>query len=221
MSDIFLVRHAQSLNNALGEDGRVPDPPLTEIGAAQAAKLKDNLAELSADVFLVSAFRRALETASPFAQAHGAKFQVWRELHEVGGCYSGRTGQEKAAQPGMTPDCVRGGFDWAHPEATWTSGGWNRLDRHESVEDAIPRVQRMAQQLVSDFGETQQRIILVSHAEFISLLLAHLTGIGEPFFVRPRSIYNTAVTHIRLESGQCRLIEFNRVCHLEGSRLTS
>lgn len=221
MADIYLVRHAQSYNNALGESKRQADPPLTDLGKQQAARLIESLESLPADHYFVSGFRRALETAAPFAAKHQHPFCIWRAIHEVGGCYEGRTGETKRAVPGMTPSDILSEFSWAAPEAGWTDGGWNSLTAHETVKDAMPRVEKVAQTLLRDYAATDKRILLVTHGEFISLLIARLTGQGDPFFVRPRSIYNTAVSHLKLSPSSCQLHEFNRVCHLSRFELTS
>jgi broad specificity phosphatase PhoE len=63
---------------------------------------------------------------------------------------------------------------------------------------------------------------MVSHGEFIALLLARLLT-GEPnYFVRPRSIYNTSITKIRLASdSKCRLLELNQIAHLSPGAISS
>lgn len=221
MAELFLIRHAQSHNNALGEAHRQSDPALTELGQEQARALVRSLASLPAETCFVSGFRRALETAAPYATTHAAQFHVWRDLHEVGGCYEGRLGETKRPVPGLTPDAIRKEFTWAVPEQEWTDGGWNRLTIHESVEAAIPRVDRVAERLKNQFAAGPGTLLMVSHGEFISLLLARMLGLGRPFFVRPRSIYNTAITHVKLSPNQIELHEFNRVCHLSKSELTS
>lgn len=221
MPDLFLVRHAQSLNNALGESRRQPDPALTELGQQQAERLSGTLEKLEAQRFHVSAFRRALETAAPFAARTQTAFDIWRDIHEVGGCYEGRTGEPRRGVPGLTPSCIRQEFQWARPDEDWIDGGWNQLAEHESVEMAMPRVQRVASKLTRQLEVSNESLLLVSHGEFISLLLGRLLGLGQPFFVRPRSIYNTAIAHLKFNSDGFQLHEFNRVCHLSRHELSS
>ncbi len=228
MAEVWLVRHAQSMNNALGEAHRQPDPPLTDLGNQQAQRLAKHLQSESGnfDQFFVSAFRRALQTAAPVAKAWNANAHVWVDLHEVGGCYDGMAASSAKPTGGLTPKCIEAEFSWAKTSSDWVDGGWNRLERHESVSDAIPRTERVAEELIAKWSTADQRLILVSHGEFIALLLTRILHKGfpdpkSPFFVRPRSIYNTAISKVKLTPKGCQLIEFNQVCHLSGSELSS
>jgi len=58
--DLYLVRHAQSQNNALPERLRVADPDLTDLGHQQAARLAERVRSLKLTRLLTSPFRRAL-----------------------------------------------------------------------------------------------------------------------------------------------------------------
>lgn len=223
MAEIWMVRHAQSLNNALGESQRQADPDLTEIGHQQAQRLAASLAEAGNhfDRFYVSAFRRALQTAAPVADRLARSADVWIDLHEVGGCYQGTPSQPLLALPGMTSAGIRQEFAWAVPPVDWIDGGWNRLTAHESVVDAVPRVQRVIEVFRRDLAASSQRVLLVTHGEFIAMLLAKMLGQGDPFFVRPRSIYNTSITKLVLSETKCELFEFNQICHLSGAVITA
>jgi 2,3-bisphosphoglycerate-dependent phosphoglycerate mutase/probable phosphoglycerate mutase len=104
--EIYLIRHGQSVNNALGDDltRRVMDAPLTELGQQQAAHVAQHLA--AADYpeaafyhngrprdhyglthLYCSAMQRALQTALPIGQALGLMPEVWVDIHEHGGIY--------------------------------------------------------------------------------------------------------------------------------------
>ena len=61
--ELYLIRHAQSLNNALPEEQRVEDPGLTELGLQQADCLGKWIGTLALTKVITSPFRRALETA--------------------------------------------------------------------------------------------------------------------------------------------------------------
>jgi 2,3-bisphosphoglycerate-dependent phosphoglycerate mutase len=237
MIEIWLVRHAQSQNNAGPESERQPDPALTPLGKWQADAVAQHLhAAGPFEWRYVSAFRRALETAEPFH--HGATpaakgFRIWTDIFEVGGCFAGYAPHPRKAEPGLTIMEVQQRFPWASPPPDWTTGGWNQLTEHESMEAAIPRadrvketLQRMAAEVharrTSPSGENIEKVLMVSHGEFIALLLARLLT-GEPnYFVRPRSIYNTSITKIRLASdNKCRLLELNQIAHLSPGAISS
>jgi len=253
MIEVWLVRHAQSQNNAAGEAERQPDPPLTDLGHWQASALAQYLGE-SGDRFVrrsVSAFRRALQTAAPVNALESGRgtesgrgiptglsaggvasvgFEIWREIHEVGGCYLGHAPQPLQAVPGLSREEVQAEFPWALPPADWKTGGWNLLTGHETRQQAIPRADQVRQTLLQAAASVaavelppgeRPRWLLVSHGEFIALLLSRcLTG-GEDYFVRPRSLYNTSITKLLVTPQQCRLLEFNQIAHLSPAAISS
>ncbi len=240
MIEIWLVRHAQSQNNAGPESERQPDPALTSLGQWQAEAVARHLHESGPfDQRYVSAFKRALETAAPFHHAApppSQGFRIWNDLFEVGGCFAGYAPHPRRPEPGLTIHEIRQHFPWASPPADWTDGGWNPLTEFETMEAAIPRADRVKQTLQRLAAEAKQRqagdnaiedkaiekVLIVSHGEFIALLLARLLT-GQPdYFVRPRSIYNTSISKVRLSADQtCRLLELNQIAHLSPGAISS
>jgi broad specificity phosphatase PhoE len=68
---IAFVRHGQTTANRAGQlQGRV-DSPLTDLGREQAARVAKTLASERVARVVASPLRRALETATPIADAHG------------------------------------------------------------------------------------------------------------------------------------------------------
>lgn len=115
--ELFIIRHAQSTNNALPDErGRVVDPPLTETGRLQAELVAAYLTQstdrstapceteapngapngapfgangcyFGIKRIYASAMFRALETAEPIGRALGLHPEVWVEVHEHGGMW--------------------------------------------------------------------------------------------------------------------------------------
>ena len=83
---LFLIRHAQSQNNALPEEQRVEDPGLTELGHRQAELLADWVPALNLTRLITSPFRRTLLTTEPIRRATSLIPEVRVDLHEQGGC---------------------------------------------------------------------------------------------------------------------------------------
>ena len=65
---LYLIRHAQSENNAKPESERVPDPGITELGIRQAKLLGERFSDMGIEVLVSSAFRRALLTAEAIVE---------------------------------------------------------------------------------------------------------------------------------------------------------
>ncbi len=169
--ELFLIRHGQSTNNALGLDmtHRVPDAPLTELGHKQAALVGDYLASAVHPEFVAShhtesakleerrgygitrlycsAMHRALQTAQPIGKALGIAPQIWVDIHEQGGIYvddplTGRT----IGHPGLTSAEVKALFeDYILPDDLTDKGWWNRDFETYSVSQG--RAIRVADQL--------------------------------------------------------------------------
>jgi len=98
--NLYLIRHAESVNNARFRDADVvdlslrdPDPALTSLGHVQAQHLAHfvvHAAELYAQHphgepllthLIVSPMRRALETARAIAEHAAIPIEVWDDVH--------------------------------------------------------------------------------------------------------------------------------------------
>ncbi len=124
--ELFIIRHAESGNNALGDNrDRVVDPPITELGQRQSEILAQHLAtgytqDLipgaapgSARAFArkgygitslyCSPMLRSLQTADSIKEALGLIPRVWVEIHERGGMFLEHgAGRGSVGYPGMT-----------------------------------------------------------------------------------------------------------------------
>jgi alpha-ribazole phosphatase len=80
---IAFVRHGQTAANEAGRlQGRI-DPDLTELGRVQAARLGDHFATQPVTRVIASPLRRAIETATPIADAHGLAVEADPRLVEL------------------------------------------------------------------------------------------------------------------------------------------
>ncbi|MFN3267228.1 MAG: histidine phosphatase family protein, partial [Deinococcales bacterium] len=97
----YFIRHAQSVNNALGDSeiDRVADPELTDLGMAQAIALGDFWRHYETNLthLYCSAMSRAIQTALEVGRGAGLTPQIWEDWHETGGIWmlenGVRTGQ--------------------------------------------------------------------------------------------------------------------------------
>jgi broad specificity phosphatase PhoE len=79
---LYLVRHGRTAGNRVRYVGW-GDEPLDEVGYEQARALAGQLADDPIDVVYASPLSRALDTARPLAEAHGAPLHVREELNEI------------------------------------------------------------------------------------------------------------------------------------------
>jgi broad specificity phosphatase PhoE len=232
---LYLIRHAQSTNNALiNQAERVCDPTLTELGFRQAQLVADHLANGVSLEFTIgaseeatstrkgrgygithlycSAMCRSLQTAQPIAKALGLSPEVWLDIHEHGGIYLEQPDEGIVGQPGYSRPQLTAEFPgYVLPEAITDEGWWT--GGREEWPTCQGRALKVAEVLRERAG-SNERIALVTHGGFMdSLLKALLNQLPSPqlFF----SHFNTAIS--RLEFGRDGFVEvryLNRIGHL-------
>ena len=220
--EIYLIRHGQSTNNALGtSNGRSHDPSLTEAGFLQAAATADYLQKVNMhfDWLYCSAMLRALQTAHPIGAALGVTPEVWIDVHEGGGLYLDQPDGEHIGYPGLTRAEILGQFPhYQLPVHVTETGWWNR--GHESDAQATGRAIDVAEQLVERSQGSSERIAIVTHGFFSNLLLKALLN-----QIPARHLYyyhnNTGITRLDISAdGFLTLRYLNRTEHLSANLIT-
>jgi 2,3-bisphosphoglycerate-dependent phosphoglycerate mutase len=242
---VYLIRHAQSLNNALMEDQfkRVADPPLTEIGLQQAehvaqflknttcleeivrhpAQGRDNSTPYTITHLFCSPMYRTLQTAFPIARELDLTPVVWPDLHEQGGMFLQKDGVVEG-KPGMTRSEILAQFpNYVLPE-TVTEDGWYDVQKGmEHFSDTMARSIRVVTELrrraqMDEFKEA--KVALVGHGAAIDAIikaLIHNLPTDRYFYWH----YNTAITMLEIvEDGVVMIRYINRVTHLPPELIT-
>jgi 2,3-bisphosphoglycerate-dependent phosphoglycerate mutase len=231
---LYIIRHGESANNALGTEdtsydeymaARSPDPVLTEIGERQAELVGAHLAEAGYGITELhcSAMVRAMQTALPIGQALDLQPRVWVDIHEHGGMFLGnpRNGDGIRSFPGISRREASERFPgYTLPEEMSDDGWWH--GDYEDMESCAVRAQRVAEVLEERAAEDDDSAIaLVTHGTFIDQLLKALTKQTET----DRRIFyfknNTAITHVDfLRDGRLVLRYTNRIPHLPDELIT-
>ncbi|MDI7277228.1 MAG: histidine phosphatase family protein [Anaerolineae bacterium] len=227
---LYLIRHAQSTNNALAEPSeRVCDPPLTELGHRQAERLARFLASrrerLRDDAgrerlrgyrfgrLLCSPMCRSLQTAQHLAKALGLAPEVWVPLHERGGVYLNHGGERGiVGYPGKSREEMLAEFPGCVLPEEVTPQGWWFGGREDTVE-CYSRAQRVAQTL-RGWAANAECVALLSHGGFLDALLKALldTPADDSHFYAHS---NTGVSRLDLYvDGGVALRYLNRLEHL-------
>jgi 2,3-bisphosphoglycerate-dependent phosphoglycerate mutase len=211
---LYLIRHAESQNNALPESQRVEDPGITELGYRQARHLAERVGGLGLTKLFTSPFLRTLQTTSPIYEATRLTPNVRVALHEEGGCYSGYTPENMAGRPGMGRSDIEREFPGFIVSAELGDGGWWTSALHESHELAGRRAAQLFQRTVDEFSDTDEHVAFVMHADIKMLFL-------QQFHSEPLDLpSNTSITAIQLSAGDCRLVDYNCVRHLPDDLVT-
>ncbi len=212
--DLYLVRHAQSRNNAQPAALRVEDPPLTDLGHLQARLLAARVAELRLTRLITSPFRRALQTAEHLRQATGLTPEIWIDLHETGGCVHGVEPASMVGRPGMSRAEILAEFPGCQIEPGIDGQGWWQSRPYESEPSARQRAARLLTQTQAEFAETDHRVAYVMHGDFELLFLSQFHAV--PLVLA----LNASLTRLRVSSDAFQLVEFNSVAHMPDHMMT-
>lgn len=246
--EVYIIRHGQSVNNALMEDQhlRVADPDLTPLGVQQAERVAKFLAEapdleqmvrhsIDSDErkaatrpqeithLYCSPMRRALQTAQPIARALGLRVNVWVDIHEHGGIFLEEDGVVTGLG-GMTRSQIAEEFpDYELPETITDAGWWGSASGMEDISGVYARAARVALDLRARAQSPKTRgdkVALVAHGMFIDALLkAFLNNLPSNRYFHWH--YNTAVSRVDLiEDGVVLVRYVNRVDHLPPDLVT-
>ncbi|MEZ4516938.1 MAG: histidine phosphatase family protein [Chloroflexota bacterium] len=249
--ELYIIRHAQSENNAIwartrSNDGRLPDPPLTELGHQQAALLAEHLATgdphdepnyfarrhnrggYGLTHLYTSLMIRSVATAGYIAEATGLPLIAWPDIHERGGLHEIDvvTGEERGVAGPNRDYFIREFPALVLPEELGDEGWWNRPP--ERVEEAYPRARRVWNELIERHGGTEDRVAIVSHGGFFqALLVTVLGGIesegGEeipllgPIWL---GLSNTGINRLFIDNEFGAIQYTNRVNHLPSELIT-
>lgn len=220
---VYLIRHAQSENNALTADSmqrRKVDPGLTELGYRQRELLADWLGneasagEIEVDQLFTSAMVRSLLTSQPLGEALGLQPEIWLDLHEKGGLFARQNGLV-SGYGGMSRSAISQAFPRAQLADAITESGWyDAALGMEPETHSHYRALKVAGELHRRDG-SQAVAALVSHAGFLDILIKALFS---QLPSRPHTMRyyhnNTAITRIDIARGETVLHYMNRVDHL-------
>ncbi len=244
---LYYIRHAQSVNNALWDRtgaslGRSMDPEVTEIGRQQAELLAcflsyrppqpialngrdpQNTNGFGITHLYCSLMDRAVYTASRIAEALDMPVYAWEDLHEEGGIY---LNDEISGEPVGQPGNDRRYFIEHYPRLVlpdhFREGGWwNRP--FESYELRRPRARRVLQELLNRHDGTSDRVVFVSHGGFYNHFMAVLLGLPDTATVDPPRLWfainNCAITRIDFEGDEIIVTYQNRVDFLPREIIT-
>lgn len=237
---LYIIRHAQSTNNALADQRRrVCDPPLTELGFRQAQLVAHHLATGSNPDYVIgqsdedttaltkqgynikhlycSAMHRALLTAQPIARALGLRPEVWVDIHEHGGIFLEHDDARGIiGYPGKTrPEILKEFPDYILPAEITNEGWWNPASGMEDWPACHGRAIKVANTL-RQWAATRngERVAIVSHGGFIDALLKALTyQLPSPHLFYHH--YNTAITRVDFRAdSRIDIRHINRFDHL-------
>ena len=238
---LYYIRHGQSGNNLLWEQtgsnsGRSVDPELSAVGRQQAELLAEfikghgvGVEKRGDDVQNLTGFRishmytslmvRAVTTAMPVARALGLPLVAWKDLHETFGVYqhnkqadtyTGMPGKNRAFFEACCPEL-------ALPADLGSEGWWNRPP--ETVDELFPRARRVLAELLRRHGQSEDRVVLISHGGFYQYFMGAVLGLPDINY-HWFGLSNTAISRIDFNPPDMTIVYLNRVEFLPPSLIT-
>ena len=192
--DLLLIRHAEPVR-IVDADGPA-DPPLHERGRDQADRLAAWLRDEPLDDIWSSPLRRAMETASPVATAHGLSVLVDEELAEF-------DREATSYIPYEELKATRDERFLAMVEGRLEDYSVDPEEFRAAVVGAVERV------IAANPGRT---VAVVCHGGVINAYVGHILGIVRPLWFEP--VY-TGITRVTASRGGARsLATLNEAAHL-------
>ena len=198
---LYIIRHCQSENNALwlrtgGGDGRLADPPLTEIGHQQAKHLASYIGGANgedANLLLdpvdrggidithlyCSLMDRSIETGFNIARKLELPLKAREDIHERGGIYlRDPQSEERIGLPGPSRDDFGRKYPaLILPDTLGSEGWWNRP--YEDQQTALLRAHSFLNWLLDTHDGKDDRVAIITHAGFMQSLFLAIFGVDE------------------------------------------
>jgi probable phosphoglycerate mutase len=190
---VLLARHGETDWNREGRFQGHADPPLNDLGRAQARELADRLAREPLAAVYASPLRRAYETAEIVAASRELPLRSAAGLREVDvGSWSGLTRAEIETR---FPAGYRRWLEFGH--------GW---DDGESYEELGERVLRALLALAA--AHDGSPLLAVTHGGPIRATVAYASGVGYGEARRTLTVVeNCGVVRVEVVGSRVRLVD--------------
>jgi broad specificity phosphatase PhoE len=174
--EIIFVRHAETKNNINGIIQGLEHGDINEKGEKEIEKISELLHNEKIDVFFSSDIPRCKITAQGINKFHNLKIKYTKLIREkYNGDWTGKHYKE---------------VDWDHLEGTFET---RKAHNGESLVEVKNRAKTFVQELLTKYGNTDKKILVVSHGAFLKILMGDLLGMEIK-----NSIFNLRINHCSL-----------------------
>ncbi len=244
---LYLLRHAQSANNAIWNgsdhvDGRSPDPDITQAGHQQAELLAQHLAHPQGEPrqhpssathttgydlthLYCSLMTRSVLTAEYIANACELELHALPDIFEKYGIYEFSNDGVMHGLPGPDRRYFDRQFpDLGLPEGLGDNGWWNKPA--ESEQAFLERMRAVVENLILHRADSDDCIAMVTHGDFIDQFINELMGVQRhnhnyrSDWVANWAFHNTSISRIDFVNGSHNVVYLNRIEHLPTGLIT-
>ena len=241
MGKLYLVRHAQSANNAVWDGSdfhpeRHPDPEITDLGHRQCERLASHLADALAEPrqhpfesdsqpafglthLYCSLMTRSILTAEYIAHACGLELQARADVFEKYGIYDFDESGDRIGLPGPGRDYFSDRFPRLRlPDEFNDDGWWSRAAEDETA--FLVRMRLVVESLRDRLAASDDVVALVAHGDFIDQFVNDLMGVDRHrhnyanHWVANWAFHNTSISRIDFVDGSHNVVYLNRIDHL-------
>ena len=244
---LYLIRHAESANNALYAQtgswhGRNSDPEITERGHRQSQRLGQLIANPDAETINLpfekddnhsfglthlycSLMTRSILTAHYVAEACQLPLKALPHTHERGGIYDLHRDGTKTGLAGRKRSYFTTRWPTLQLPDSVTEDGWYQRP-FETNKRFLGRVQQAVSDLLNWHQGSQDRVALVAHGDFIDQFVNNIMGMphnhaNDTGDWAPNWAHNnTSITRIDMIQERKVMIYLNRVDHLTPELVT-
>lgn len=197
MTDLFLVRHGETVWHSENRYAGTTDIELTALGLRQAGLLAGWAAAAGLDAVWSSPLSRARRTAAESGARTGLEVCLDPRLREL----------DFGAAEGLTKSDMATSFP-AELAAFHDDPVAHHLPDGEDPDDAAARFVTCLEDIAAEHPEG--RVLVVAHTTAIRLAVCRMLGIplGDYRRVFP-AVGNCALTQVRLHDGQASILQFN------------
>ncbi len=167
VTEIYLVRHGQSVANLENRMAGTYDTELTELGREQAKITANALKDIEASEIYSSDLKRARNTAEESAVLHKLPVNVCKELREI----------DMGEWEGLTFDDINRDYGEAYT-ITWKKNfGFFTSPAGESVDEVFERVNKKLLEIAKK--NLGKKVFVFAHGAVIRIFFGKIMGLSQ------------------------------------------
>ncbi|MDI6738327.1 MAG: histidine phosphatase family protein [Nanoarchaeota archaeon] len=171
--EVIFIRHAETKNNI---DGIIQGPDhgdINEKGQKEIEKASELLKNEKIDVFFSSDIPRCKTTSEGINRFHNLPIKYTGMIREkYNGDWTGKNYKE---------------VNWDQLEGTFEA---RKVNNGESLMDVRVRARKFINELITQYGDTDKKILVVCHGAFLKILIGDLLNMDIK-----SSIFNLRISH--------------------------
>lgn len=200
--DLYFIRHAQTMANVTREYTPENQRTFSPLGEEQVDGVADKLASYQFDRILVSPAHRAIHTILPYLETNQRIAEIWPELYEC--CWDYDTEED---EPTLTRGPRIDLTDAAAPYFRFRDENAVYMLEVDTPARGRLMVAEAVKMIESQFGDSDETILIVSHYHTSSRIMRALLGEDIAIRIQPQ---NARLSHLRRDAnGQWHLLMLN------------